>query len=278
MKIIVDCGASKADWVLGNNQARVQTLGYNPQVGDGESFINSAQRLLKDWPFQSDELVVYFYGSGQLPKDHPLTIQLLQVLFPNATFQISTDLIGACKACVGDNEGIVGILGTGSGSCIYDGKKIRDQIPSLGFAAGDEGSGAHIGKLFYQSYAYRQMPKHLTAKIDLVFPKGIKELKKQFLEHKHPNRFLANFGAQFKDELDDPFVKSIIARSFNQFVSGQLTNYSKYKLSKVHFVGSIAYHYSELLSLELEKAGLSKGKILKNPIEGLIDYHFSSEQ
>ena len=43
-------------------------------------------------------------------------------------------MLGAAIATAGEKAGIVCILGTGSNSCLYDGSKIVDNIPALGFA------------------------------------------------------------------------------------------------------------------------------------------------
>jgi len=105
MQIIADCGSTKTDWVLGNHEAEVTTLGYNPNYGDGESFINSAQRKLVDWPCHDKDLTIHFYGSGQFDVEGNMTEQLLRVVFPNASINIDHDLVGACRACAGKNAG-----------------------------------------------------------------------------------------------------------------------------------------------------------------------------
>ena len=297
MIIIADCGSTKTDWALirGITPPKTgfpvdretltaeaadykETLGFNPNYVGGESFINSAQRLLKDWPLDHKDLKVYFYGSGQTPNHHSLTQQLLRVLFPEAAIAIGHDLDAACRACCGNQPGIIGILGTGSNSCYYDGEKIVDKIPSLGYVLGDEGSGGYIGRLLILDYFYRRMPPHLCEIVEQHYPKGPEDLKKQFLSSTQQNIFLANFGAYFKDKKEDPYYREKMAESFRRFVQNHLTNYSKFKIKKVHFVGSIAFHFADLLEQELEKQGLTLGKIVRKPIEDLVKYHLNPER
>ncbi len=277
MQIIADCGSSKTDWILGDHTAEATTLGYNPNYGDGESFINSVQRNLADWPIDSADLTIHFYGSGQFDVQGNMTEQLLRVVFPNAKFNILNDLIGACRATAGTKGGIVAILGTGSNSCVYDGQDIIDQIPSLGYSLGDEGSGTYIGRLFLRAYAYRTMPEHLRPLVEIAFPGKIQEVKKQFFASKQPSVFLANFGALFREKMYDEYVQGIIRSAFQHFTRDHLVKYSKYNYTKVHFVGSVAYYHSSLLAEELQKIDLELGNIIQRPIDGLVKFHLNKD-
>jgi hypothetical protein len=46
-----------------------------------------------------------------------------------------------------------------------------------------------------------------------------------------------------------------------------------YKQYPVHFIGSIAYCYKEILQDAARQTGIQIGKILQSPMEGLIQYH-----
>jgi hypothetical protein len=48
-----------------------------------------------------------------------------------------------------------------------------------------------------------------------------------------------------------------------------------YKKHKVNLVGSVAYHYQEIIAQVAEKLGIKLGVILKSPIDGLVLYHKS---
>jgi hypothetical protein len=47
----------------------------------------------------------------------------------------------------------------------------------------------------------------------------------------------------------------------------------KYQNEKVHFVGSIAYYFREILEQAAKEMGVTIGTIDKSPMEGLINYH-----
>lgn len=46
-----------------------------------------------------------------------------------------------------------------------------------------------------------------------------------------------------------------------------------YKHTKVHFIGSIAYYYREVLAEAADALQVELGTIIKSPMEGLIQYH-----
>jgi hypothetical protein len=41
----------------------------------------------------------------------------------------------------------------------------------------------------------------------------------------------------------------------------------------VHFVGSVAYHYKDILIQIGLEFGIKTGKFIKAPIDGLVEYH-----
>ena len=78
----------------------------------------------------------------------------LKFVFPKSKIHVDHDLMGAAKALCGNEKGIACILGTGSNSCFYNGKKIVKNSPGLGYVLGDEGSGTYLGKKVIQYYLY----------------------------------------------------------------------------------------------------------------------------
>ena len=78
-------------------------------------------------------------------------------------YMLTMILSGAAKALCGNEKGIACILGTGSNSCYYNGKKIVKNSPGLGFILGDEGSGAYLGKKVIQHFLYHIFDEDLRA-------------------------------------------------------------------------------------------------------------------
>jgi N-acetylglucosamine kinase-like BadF-type ATPase len=60
---------------------------------------------------------------------------------------------------LGNNEGFAAILGTGTNTCIYNGKEVTHNIDSGAYILGDEGSGCYIGKKLLIDYLRGYMPE-----------------------------------------------------------------------------------------------------------------------
>ena len=65
---------------------------------------------------------------------------------PFRSLRIETDAVIGAKGALGDDDGIVAALGTGSVHCVQRAGEIR-QIGGWGLVLGDEGSGAWIGRM-----------------------------------------------------------------------------------------------------------------------------------
>ena len=86
-----------------------------------------------------------------------------------------------------------------------------------------------------------------------------------------PNRWLANLSRFCAAHLDDPRVHVLVYDHFVQFIRRNLKQYPAD--SPYHFVGSVAYYYRPILEDAMAAEGLPVGTILKDPIEGLKEYH-----
>ena len=64
---------------------------------------------------------------------------------------------------------ITGILGTGSNSCFFDGEKIYENAPSLGFMLGDEASGNNFGKKLICLYFNNVLDEDLKQKYEAEY-------------------------------------------------------------------------------------------------------------
>lgn len=155
MILIADSGSTKTDWSLFSPtiDIRFTTSGLNPYHQDRrqmESVLKGvADRVTACQPVETEALSVYFYGSGISPEQEAPMADLLRESLPKVEkVETHSDLLGAARALCGHNCGIASILGTGANSCLYDGERILQNTPALGYILGDEGSGAVLGKRF----------------------------------------------------------------------------------------------------------------------------------
>jgi glucosamine kinase len=276
MVIVADCGSTKCDWLLshgGRDQQLENTVGFSP------FFHTSAEieAILREQllPKIKSEPVseVYFYGTG-VHDEHRAEIvaAALLAVFPGAKVEVEHDLLGAARAVCGRNAGIACILGTGSNSCYYDGVKILDNVPSLGWLLGDEGSGTHLGKALLRAWFYRELPADLDAAFNAAYPEGQDAVKDRAYE-KGANAYLATFTRFLGDNLQHPFVQHLVAGCLGEFLDRHACKYQGHQLVPVHFVGSIAHHFQEVLEKCMEERRLKLGQIVRKPIYPLAEYH-----
>lgn len=281
MKAIIDSGGTKADWKIVQNSnllASISSGGIQPFVQSKEEIKFTLDQLVKNHPLISELKEVYFYGSGCSDKKQQEYIaDLIREVLPKAFIKVSGDLLGAAIACCGNKSGVVGILGTGSNSCLYDGKRIIQNVPSLGFILGDEGSGATIGKELVKSYFYGKMPKELEISFSKWIPGGRLEVLDKVYQKQNPNAYLASFAKFAYENKASEFIQNLVQTAFEAFVENQIKKYSFSPNNPVHFVGSIATHWKTELNQVLQSNGLLLGNIIAKPIDALTQYHMNNE-
>ena len=275
MKIVVDCGGTKGDWrfiARDGSVTNYESRGFSPVT---QSMWDLEQIIKIDLPLIEDTVAeVHYYGTGVHSDTiiHSMTSTLSHLLKAN-TVNVNTDLFAACRATCQDNHGIVAILGTGSASCLYDGKEIVDKIPSLGFIAGDEGAGSKIGKKILQSYFYREMPQKIQAAFEENYTLTREEMLENIYKRPGANSYLASFANFALTLKKEPFIHNIIIEEFDRFTLRHLSKYENDGSVKCHFVGSIAWFLKEELEISLAKFGLQLGNIIRKPIDQLVAYH-----
>ena len=278
MVIIADCGSTKCDWLIvhgGRDQELENTQGFNPFFQNTEDIkeILRVQLLPKLDAGAVD--TIWFYGTG-IHDDHRADIvaAALRAVFPNAHVEVEHDLLAAARATCKHDAGIAAILGTGSNSCYYDGVRIQDNVPSLGWLIGDEGSGTHLGKALLRAWFYRELPTDLDQAFKAAYPEGPDAIKDQVYE-KGANAYLASFTRFLGDHLQHPFIKNLVLASLGEFLDRHVCKYSGYQHVPIHFVGSIAHHFADVLHKCMEERKLKPGIIIRKPIYSLADYHIA---
>ncbi len=275
MILIADSGSTKTRWELLNDRHRssVYTTGINPFFQSGKEIGNVFRTELLP-KINTSPLKVFFYGAGISQPDNVTAVsQALKTVFPDAFVEVEHDLLAAARATCGKEAGISCILGTGSNSCLYDGEKIKDNIPSLGFFLGDEGSGGYLGRRLLQAYFYRELPDDLKKKVEGQFTMNRQEILNTVHHKPMPNQFVASFAGFLTENNNHPFINDMLKKGFDEFVQRHVCKYDGHKNLPVHFIGSIAKLNEPILDNVMKKAGLKKGIILKSPMEGLIKFH-----
>ena len=279
MKLVVDSGSTKSDWGFFNTPYDLKvykTQGMNPLHihGDELKTIISHELLDKNPDIKPDQVKeLFFYGSGCA--NNTICSQMENILkdyFPNASITVDSDMLGAARALCGNSEGVACVLGTGSNSCLYNGSTVKDQVPSLGYILGDEGSAAALGRRLINDCFKRQLPenvcKEFLEKYSLTKDIVIENVYRKPMA----NRYIANFATFLIDKRDIPEVHKLLVQCFSDFFTRNVISYHK-PWMPVHFVGSLANSFSDELREAADSLGMTIGKIVTSPMEGLVEYH-----
>lgn len=279
MILIADSGATKTHWVLIDGEKvvkEVYTPGFNPYYYPTEEFERSIEDSLKKDIPENQPTHVYFYGSGISSESNKNIVKkAILKSFPQVVVNTYHDLTGAAVALLGNTKGVACILGTGSNSCLWDGDKILEAVPSLGYFLGDEGSGTYMGKLLVRDVLIGDADDEISNLFyennKLDFSKTLDRIYKE----ENPNRLFAAQTKFLRNYLENKYVKQIVKKTFTDFVNVQLLKYSNVKNLPVCFTGSIAANFNNLLEEVLNENGIELGKIMKEPMQGMIEYHLT---
>ncbi|MCX8020017.1 MAG: N-acetylglucosamine kinase [Chitinophagaceae bacterium] len=275
-KLIADSGATKTEWCL-LQKRRVRkflTQGMSPYFLTTEQMIKLlSKELLPEMKVRKVGRI-YFYGTGCANPKNALSVKkALAFHFPESKITVRHDLLGAAHALCGHEKGIACILGTGSNSCYYNGKRIVMNSPGLGFILGDEGSGAYLGKKLIQHYLYNQFDAGLKKKFEKKYKLSPADILENVYKKPFPNRFLAGFARFIAEERRHPLIEEILYSGLEDFFTTHLLRYPKVLQVPVHFTGSVAFGFQDVLQQLCKKFNIRLGKIVQAPMEGLIQFH-----
>jgi glucosamine kinase len=281
MILIAESGSTKTDWRLITSEGQVsqyKTVGFNPYYQTAENIADELRKnLLPNLPDTSIS-EVYFYGTGITNIEKAEIIKnAIRSVFPHVqTIEAHSDMLAAARALCGRESGIACILGTGSNSCFYDGSTISFQVPPLGFWLGDEGSGGYLGKQLILSYLHKELPEELRQKFNKRFgEKDRLEIIENAYQKPFPNRYFASFSKFIFDNRQHPFMYQLVSNAFGLFFEKYILKYPGFQKYKIHFTGSVAFFYSDILRRVATEKGCTTGVIMESPIAGLTLFHKS---
>jgi len=276
MILIAESGSTKTDWRLIKADKTVEnfsTIGFNPFFINEEDIFN--ELMESDLaPIKNNIRQVYFYGAGCSSLKNSLVIEDAFVsFFIDAKVEVNHDLLAAARALCKHSAGMIGILGTGSNSCIYDGSKIVSNVPALGYVLGDEGSGANIGLTFIKAYLNNELPKPISAKFYEEYNLDLSEILDRIYKEPLPNRFLASLSPFVLNNCEDDFVLRMVKKCFEAFFDKHICKYEFYKDYDLHLIGSISFYYQNIIREIALTKGVKIGEIIKQPIDELLEFH-----
>ncbi len=276
VKLIADSGATKAEWCLlrEGKKKTIFTQGISPYFLNTEQITDLLLKELKPKLKNIEVDEIFYYGTGCAnPVNAKSVKKALNKVFPESKVDVNHDLMAAARALCGNNKGVACILGTGSNSCYFDGKKIVKNSPGLGYVLGDEGSGAYLGKKVIQYYLYGTFDDELRGRFDLTYTTNTAEILESVYKKPLPNRYLAGFTKFLAENRGHYMIENIIEDGLNDFFFNHLCKYRETWTLPVHFAGSVAFGFKDVLQQLCNSYEFELGKVMKNPMEGLVTYH-----
>ena len=279
--LIADSGSTKSDWLAiyenGQVLSEFNTMGFNPYFHSSEKVESELKGTVEIMEIAEKIDKTYFYGAGSSSVEMcDIIKEGLSRVLVNSEIHVGHDLDGAAYSTWSGEPSITCILGTGSNSCYFDGEKTHEEVPSLAYILGDEGSGSWFGKRLLKGFFYKQLPQHIRD--DFIYEFGEDEtnvnyVNKRVYTGEDPNVYLASFTKFLGKHKSDPTIKQWLIDGFHAFLEVHVECFSNFKDVPVHFIGSIAYHFRSELIEACEQRGIRVGNMIKAPIDGLADYH-----
>lgn len=277
MILVADSGSSKTDWLLSGTEGKpitFKSVGLNPYFLTEKEILKVLQEQITGLiPYAPQISEIYFFGAGcSSPDRHEIISNALSVLFPQSYISVDSDLLASAYATCGREKGFCCILGTGSNISFFDGEDIHDGQHGLGYVLGDEGAGTIIGKTLVTDFLYGKMPQDIHAKFDGAYHLDKEIVIKNVYQKSAANTYLASFSRFISEIRETEYAQALLRAIFQEFVDTNVKSYPQYTKFKCHFVGSIAYTFSDELKIVCEESGVHVGKIIKQPINDLLEF------
>ena len=275
MILVADSGSTKTTWMEVESGNKIVTEGLNPHFTSDEAFLVACATVRQHFSLFTFHFSLFFYGAGcGNAAQRTRVASLLAKAFGTSDIHVETDMLGACRAVSGHEASLVGILGTGSNACLYDGEKITHQPTSTGYILGDKGSANHVGRVLLNGYLTHHMPSNLRRMFHDTYPMSDAQLMNAVYHQANPNRFLASLAPFVVQHIDDDYCRRVVSFTLEDWwFDALLPLYRKNDTLPLCVVGGYAKATESMLREVMENSGLTVSTVLADPIDGLRRYH-----
>jgi N-acetylglucosamine kinase-like BadF-type ATPase len=283
MIIIADGGSTKTNWCLVTEEGKkvyFNTEGYNPYFAPTDYIIKSLNEQLPN-DLELDEITeVNYYGAGcSTDEMRNKVAEAMKAVFTKAKVFIGHDLLAAARALLGNTEGFAAIFGTGTNSCLYNGKEVTHNIDSGAYILGDEGSGCYIGKKLLADYLRGYMPEAVRKNFWETYKLTPDDINEIVYTQPRANRFCASFSKFVYDSpVNLEYSRNIVRSSFEDFFRNLVTHYPDYQKYTFNCIGSVGYNFRNVLEELVVENGMVVGNIIRSPIDNLVKFHLEMAQ
>ena len=277
MILIVESGATKSDWRSVSRDRkemkRVIAEGVNVSTMKASAIKDIISDAARQFAHEGIS-EIYFYAAGVITdKVSAMIKEAFAESIPAASCEIESDLIAAARAACGHSEGIAAIVGTGSNSCLYDGKQSVGRVYSGGFILGDEGSAAALGKLFIADFLKGLVPADIAADFAARYDSDYAAIVQNvYRSQTSPSGYLGSFAPFIMEHYGNDYIRELVEVNFRSFIKRSLKQFDTDRYP-VGVVGGFGYALKDIFTKVAEEEGVRISRFIKEPIDGLVDYH-----
>ncbi len=280
MILVADSGSTKCDWKVldpgtEKDLDKISTMGFNPFFHTQEHILRELEASEGLSKYADRIEAVHYFGAGcSSPERNAIVEEALRQFFQNAeTVEVGHDLLGAALATCDHQPGIACIIGTGSNAGYFDGERLHDDVHALGYILGDEGSGSYMGKKLIIDFLYNKLPTQIHQELEDVYHLSKEVIFENVYKKPFPNVYLASFARFLSNHRDYYYVRKLVRKSLLEFLDIHVCRFDKYEEVPVHFVGSIAFYFEDILREVATQKGMTVGQVIKQPIHNLANYY-----
>ena len=284
MTLVADSGSTKTTWAIVETGNKAVTEGLNPHFTSEEQFLTACQQALEQLTIPNALQAVYFYGAGcGLAVQKKRVAQWLTKAFGTNDVAVETDMLAACRATTGQKPAVVGILGTGSNACLYDGTAIKYQPTSTGYILGDYGSANHVGRMLLDGYLTHRMPANVRRLFHDSYKLSNAQLIDAVYHRPNPNRFLASLAPFAVAHQEEDYCHGIVTEALRQWyfevIIPLLQSHARFPFKEwdgaIHVVGGFAKAIETHLTEKFHDGPLYLASVVSDTIDGLVQFHRS---
>ncbi len=278
MIIIADGGSTKTNWCLVTEEGKkvyFNTEGYNPYFSSTAYIVQSLMENLPSDLEKNKITEVNYYGAGCSTEEmRQIVAEAMKAVFTKSKVYVGHDLLAAARALLGTSEGFAAILGTGTNTCIYNGRDVVHNIDSGAYILGDEGSGCYIGKKLLIDYLRGYMPEPVRKLFWETFKLTPDDINEQVYTQPRANRFCASFSKfVYDNNVHIEYSRNLVRTSFEDFFRNLVVHYPNYQKYTFNCIGSVGYNFRNVLEEIVTENGMVVGNIIRSPIDNLVKYH-----
>jgi N-acetylglucosamine kinase-like BadF-type ATPase len=267
LTIIADSGGTKTSWAILAEDLVVETetTSFHANNLENQSNTNFVE-FLKKLIARYSTIELHFYGAGCLNSTNILKTKLFFDSIGLKNNHIKSDLIGAAQALFEQNEGIVGILGTGSVAIHYKDGQINKLIGGLGYLIGDEGSGFYFGKTLINQLLNQKFEEQLCSKLHEIL--GNKEEIMNMVYGVNGKQFIGSIAEKTNSLSNNSEIYELHRNNLKIFIETLQTSFQKNL--PVGIIGSYGYNNQTIINELFQSKNIPLPSYISHPIKQLI--------